>query len=151
MNPSLNITPYKQILKRRETNSSTLKEGKGVSMGLRNHGARDKYLASEKNASSTLIFAFAEVSMNGIPNSFAKARPCSSDTTRFSLQSHLFPISILWTPSVACCSTFWNQVRMSTVNVLLKKYRKHHRELELAGLRGGEGGVLLKERSSQTS
>jgi len=40
---------------------------------------------------------------------------------------------------------------MSTVNVLLKKYRKHHRELEMAGLRGGEGGVLLKERSSQTS
>ena len=71
------------------------------------------YRAREKNASSTLMFDFAEVSMNGMPSSWASALPCSSETTRFSVQSHLFPIRILWTPSVACCSTFWNHVRIS--------------------------------------
>ena len=59
------------------------------------------------------MFDFAEVSMNGTPSSCASALPCSSETTRFSVQSHLFPMRILWTPSVACCSTFWNHVRMS--------------------------------------
>ena len=31
----------------------------------------------------------------------------------FSSQSHLFPMRILCTPSLVCCSTFENQVRMS--------------------------------------
>jgi len=77
------------------------------------HFSMGMYRAREKNASSTLMFDFAEVSMNGMPSSWASALPCSSETTRFSVQSHLFPIRILWTPSVACCSTFWNHVRIS--------------------------------------
>ena len=80
------------------------------------------YRAREKNASSTLMLDFADVSMNGIPSSWARALPCSSETTRFSDQSHLFPMRILWTPSVACCSTFWNHVRISTLCKETKQY-----------------------------
>src|SRR5690349_14444688 len=60
-----------------------------------------------------LMLLLAETSRNGMPSSSARAWPCSVETTRFSSQSHLLPIRILLTPSVACCSTFWNQVRMS--------------------------------------
>jgi len=66
-----------------------------------------------KKAFSTLMFDFAETSMNGIPSSSASAWPCSVLTTRFSSQSHLLPMRILLTPSLACCSTLENQVRMS--------------------------------------
>lgn len=70
-------------------------------------------VARLKKAFSTLILDFADTSMNGIPSSSASCCPRSVDTTRFSSQSHLFPINILLTPSVACCSTLENQVRMS--------------------------------------
>lgn len=48
-----------------------------------------------------------------MPSSSASCWPFSVETTRFSSQSHLLPMRILLTPSVACCSTFANQVRMS--------------------------------------
>lgn len=60
-----------------------------------------------------LMLLLAETSRNGMPSSSASACPCSTETARFSSQSHLLPIRILLTPSVACCSTFANQVRMS--------------------------------------
>src|SRR6185295_12108971 len=66
-----------------------------------------------KKASSMFLLVFAETSRNGMPSSSARAWPCSVDTARFSSQSHLFPIRILLTPSVACCSTLANQVRIS--------------------------------------
>ena len=69
--------------------------------------------AREKKAFSTLMFDFAETSMKGMPSSSARAWPWAVLTTRFSSQSHLFPIRILLTPSLACCSTFENQVGMS--------------------------------------
>jgi len=71
------------------------------------------HLASVKNASSTPSFAFALVSRNLNPNSSASARPWSSETARFSSQSHLLPIRILLTPEEACCSMLECQVRMS--------------------------------------
>ena len=71
------------------------------------------YLASVKNASSTPSFRRADVSMNLIPSSLASSRPCSSVTARFSVQSDLFPMRILLTPSDACCSMLACQVRMS--------------------------------------
>ena len=49
--------------------------------------------------------------------SSARAWPCSVETARFSSQSHLLPMRILFTPSVACCSTLENQVRMSVNDV----------------------------------
>ena len=61
------------------------------------------------------MLLFAETSMNGMPSSSANCCPRSTDTARFSSQSHLLPIRILLTPSVACCSTFENQVRISSV------------------------------------
>ena len=51
--------------------------------------------------------------MKGMPSSSASCWPRSTETARFSSQSHLLPIKILFTPSVACCSTLENQVRMS--------------------------------------
>ena len=48
-----------------------------------------------------------------MPSSSASCWPRSVETARFSSQSHLLPIRILFTPSVACCSTLENQVRMS--------------------------------------
>mmetsp|Transcript_7998 Transcript_7998/g.32892 ORF Transcript_7998/g.32892 Transcript_7998/m.32892 type:complete len:206 (+) Transcript_7998:252-869(+) len=63
-------------------------------------------LAMAKNASLTLVLAFALVSKNGMPNSFASASPCSVEITRFSSASDLFPTKILLTPSLACCSMF---------------------------------------------
>jgi hypothetical protein len=71
------------------------------------------YLASVKNASSTPSFILADVSMNLIPSSFASSRPCSSVTAFLSVQSDLLPMSILFTPSDACCSMFACQVRIS--------------------------------------
>ncbi len=59
------------------------------------------------------MLLFAETSMKGIPSSSASCWPRSTEIARFSSQSHLLPISILLTPSVACCSTLENQVRMS--------------------------------------
>lgn len=50
-----------------------------------------------------------------MPSSSARAWPRSVLTARFSSQSHLLPMRILLTPSVACCSTLENQVRMSVV------------------------------------
>jgi hypothetical protein len=66
-----------------------------------------------KKAFSTLMFDLALTSMKGMPSSLASAWPCSVETARFSSQSHLLPMRILLTPSVACCSTLENQVRMS--------------------------------------
>lgn len=71
------------------------------------------YLAKVKNASSTPSFTFALVSINRIPSSSANARPCSWDICRFSFQSDLLPIRILFTPSDACCSIFACQARIS--------------------------------------
>jgi hypothetical protein len=59
------------------------------------------------------MLLFAETSRKGMPSSSARAWPCSVDTARFSSQSHLLPMRILLTPSVACCSTLENHVRMS--------------------------------------
>src|SRR3569833_121506 len=64
-----------------------------------------------------LMLLLAETSRKGMPSSSASAWPRSVDTARFSSQSHLLPIRILFTPSVACCSTLENQVRMSTSRV----------------------------------
>ena len=71
--------------------------------------------ASVKKASSTPSLTLAEVSMNLMPSSSASCCPRSVETARFSSQSHLLPIRILLTPSVACCSTLENHVRMSVV------------------------------------
>lgn len=60
-----------------------------------------------------LMLLLAETSRKGMPSSSASCWPLSVETTRFSSQSHLLPMRILLTPSVACCSTFANQVRMS--------------------------------------
>ena len=60
-----------------------------------------------------LMLLLAETSRKEMPSSSARAWPFSWETTRLSSQSHLLPIRILLTPSVACCSTFSNQVRMS--------------------------------------
>ncbi len=60
-----------------------------------------------------LMLLLAETSRNGMPSSSASAWPCSVETARLSSQSHLLPIRILLTPSVACCSTLANQVRIS--------------------------------------
>jgi hypothetical protein len=43
----------------------------------------------------------------------ASSRPASSVTSLLSVQSDLFPIKILLTPSEACCSILECQVRMS--------------------------------------
>lgn len=75
--------------------------------------SREAYLANEKKASSTPSFTFADVSMNLIPSSLARALPCSSVTARLSVQSDLLPMRILFTPSDACCSILECQVRMS--------------------------------------
>jgi hypothetical protein len=56
--------------------------------------------------------------MNFIPSSSASWRPCSSVTTRLSVQSDLFPISILLTPSAACCSMFECQLRISEPSIV---------------------------------
>lgn len=48
-----------------------------------------------------------------MPSSSASCWPRSVETARFSSQSHLLPIRIFLTPSVACCSTFENHVRIS--------------------------------------
>jgi hypothetical protein len=80
-------------------------------MSKREHAHR----ARVKKASSTPSLTFAEVSMNLTPSSAASSRPCSSVTARLSVQSHLFPIRILLTPSEACCSMFECHVRMSAV------------------------------------
>ena len=69
--------------------------------------------ARVKNASSTPSLILADVSMNLIPSSLASSRPCSSVTARFSDQSDLLPMRILFTPSDACCSMFACHVRMS--------------------------------------
>jgi hypothetical protein len=61
------------------------------------------------------MLLFAETSRKGMPSSSARAWPRSVLTARFSSQSHLLPMRILLTPSVACCSTLENQVRMSIV------------------------------------
>ena len=66
-----------------------------------------------KKASSTPSLIFAEVSINLMPSSLASSRPCSSVTARFSVQSDLLPMRILFTPSDACCSIFACHVRMS--------------------------------------
>jgi hypothetical protein len=60
------------------------------------------------------MLLLAETSRKGMPSSSARAWPCSVDTARFSSQSHLLPMRILLTPSVACCSTLENHVRMSS-------------------------------------
>ena len=60
-----------------------------------------------------LIFDFAETSIKGIPSSSASACPCSVLTCLFSSQSHLLPMRILFTPSLACCSTLENHVLIS--------------------------------------
>lgn len=73
-----------------------------------------------------LILFLADTSRNGMPSSSASCWPCSVDTALFSSQSHLFPMSILWTPSLACCSTLLNQVRIS-VNSLISKHFKWKR------------------------
>lgn len=70
-------------------------------------------LARVKKASSTPSLIFADVSMNLMPSSLASSRPCSSVTARFSDQSDLLPMRILFTPSDACCSMFACHVRMS--------------------------------------
>ena len=59
------------------------------------------------------MLLFAETSRKGMPSSSARAWPRSVLTARFSSQSHLLPMRILLTPSVACCSTLENHVRMS--------------------------------------
>ena len=71
------------------------------------------HLAKVKNASSTPSLDFALVSRNLRPNSSASCLPCSSETDRFSSQSHLFPMRILLTPAEACCSMFECHVRTS--------------------------------------
>ena len=59
------------------------------------------------NASSTFTLALALVSKNGIPNSSANACPRAFVIARFSSDtSHLFPIKILFTLELACCSIF---------------------------------------------
>lgn len=55
--------------------------------------------------------------MKGMPSSSARAWPWAVLTARFSSQSHLLPMRILFTPSLACCSTLENQVRMSVLGV----------------------------------
>jgi hypothetical protein len=79
-------------------------------------------LANVKNASSTPSFTFAEVSMNFMPSSLARALPCSSVTALLSVQSDLLPIRILLTPSEACCSMVECHVRMS-VTMMRKTQR----------------------------
>lgn len=72
-----------------------------------------EYLASVVNASSTIILPFAEVSMNGRLYSSASLRPSSVLITFLSNISHLLPSRILFTPSLACCSMFFIQWRIS--------------------------------------
>lgn len=109
--------------------------------------------ASEKKAFSTLMFDFADTSMKGMPSSSARAWPWAVETARFSSQSHLLPIRILLTPSLACCSTFENQVRMSVE----RKGQPRCRDKEQRRSRGerkkgeGEQNALLKLFSSVTS
>jgi hypothetical protein len=59
------------------------------------------------------MLLFADTSKKGMPSSSASAWPRSVEMARFSSQSHLLPMRILLTPSVACCSTLENQVRIS--------------------------------------
>jgi hypothetical protein len=61
------------------------------------------------------MLLLAETSRKGMPSSSARAWPCSVEMARFSSQSHLLPMRILLTPSVACCSTLENHVRMSVI------------------------------------
>src|SRR5690242_18649109 len=97
------------------------------------------------------MLLLAETSRKGMPSSSARAWPRSVETARFSSQSHLLPMRILLTPSVACCSTLENHVRMSGelasnmyIYVCVYVCAIHVR---------GEGGqdALLKLRSSVTS
>ena len=90
-----------------------------------------------------LIFDLADTSRKGMPSSSANCCPCSVDTARFSSQSHLLPIRILLTPSLACCSTLENHVLMSVHNI----------SQWLASGAGllGSGNILLKLFSSVTS
>jgi len=103
-----------------------------------------------KKAFSTLMFDLAETSMKGMPSSLARAWPCSVETARFSSQSHLLPIRILLTPSVACCSTLENHVRMSVAShVSICQFVwsvQHVRSSEMI-----EWDILLKLLSSVTS
>lgn len=82
----------------------------------------------------------AETSMKGMPSSSANCCPRSTETARFSSQSHLLPIRILLTPSVACCSTFENQVRMSGYSVLLCELLSVVIVVTRLGGKGGGGG-----------
>lgn len=78
-------------------------------------------VARSKKAFSTLMLDLALTSRKGMPSSSARAWPFSVDTTRLSSQSHLLPIRILLTPSVACCSTLENQVRMSAQGLFVSR------------------------------
>lgn len=89
-----------------------------------------------------LMLLLAETSRKGMPSSLARASPCSVETARFSSQSHLLPIRILLTPSVACCSTFANQVRMSVQKFcsLVRVFPKGNLSYVGIWYRGGKGG-----------
>ena len=105
------------------------------------------YVARVMKALSTFTLVLAEVSMNGILNSAASSLPFSVSTTftkkkcfsikchitragrvrerltLLSFMSHLFPIKILLTPSLACCSMLRIQVLMAA-----KKGGDEHQE-----------------------
>ena len=63
------------------------------------------------NAMSTFCVAFADVSMNGIPNYDANSWPSSKVIWRRSSISHLFPTRILQTPACEYFSISLIQVR----------------------------------------
>lgn len=62
-----------------------------------------------KNVSLTLWPVLALVSKNAIPNSFAKAIPCSVSMTFLSVRSALFPIRTFSTFWLACTSIYLTQ------------------------------------------
>lgn len=112
------------------------------------------HLARVKKASSTPSLALALVSKKRNPNSSASALPCSRVTARFSSQSHLFPMRILFTPGDACCSICACHVRTSTVScnfqffltgkALLVGHVVHDKDTHGAAVvRGGNGAETL--------
>jgi hypothetical protein len=88
----------------------------GQVAGVSKKGARGKG-AEEARKGATHphipMLDLALVSMNLTPNSSASACPWSLLITFFSSMSHLLPTRILLTPSLACCSMFRIQFRMS--------------------------------------
>lgn len=88
-----------------------------------------------------LVFVLADTSRKGMFSSSASCWPRSVETTRFSSQSHLLPIRILLTPSVACCSTLANHVRMSVGEAVLNMFGRFE-----GGKEEGKGGGVSQEK-----